>query len=650
MGGSCTKQGDIGGLQGPSRPTRPPVFGSPLEKVLERDFGAQRSPYEVPKVVIMLVKQVRERGLQEQGILLSSGEAAVRKRVRSEVDAGRQVEYRTLPVHACAGLLKDFLAFLPDPVTTTSLEQEWVQVADAWDNAHSVQPEEEAVRAKKAAVNAAKELMTRIPLPNRCLLWLILHLADMIIDNKEANGVGMEDACRCLKPLFFKKSAASNTNQSVSRAPGLEEDRDSSLLIATMLLYQCHNDLFADIMHLVSERVGASEELQVAEEAPPRSAKPRPPVEDRTLVQGPVVENRVPARAGSSAGSSAASRRAPVEDSVQNHSIAELLRRVEELEARNHTEMRKMREEVSIANQNCELATEKMDHMMQEVAKELNKLWGRLSNVENATAKILEDHETVKKQAKLMRKSATVDVSSVLEMQAKISKMEDELDRHAIARDRLYVDMSRLQSYLASSSATDMADLGHPFPRLHDGGRRVTLPPMGEEKRRSTRNPRAGGASHIGGAVGPSWGVGEGRIGHEIATSRSRGGDSSPPSGIRHRQIATAMSRAPGHFFGVGVSRTDSSSGYTKSTTPSSSGLMGRGDIHATFSTDGDDDDDGQGTYSFADLHAAAGGTTELSFAPTESSRHAGAAAASGTGSMPSLSLSDSTAQSSPYH
>mgnify|MGYP007078460346 CR=1 FL=1 len=43
---------------------------------------------------------------------------------------------------------------------------------------------------------AAKELMTRIPLPNRCLLWLILHLADMIIDNKEANGVGMEDACR----------------------------------------------------------------------------------------------------------------------------------------------------------------------------------------------------------------------------------------------------------------------------------------------------------------------------------------------------------------------------------------------------------------------------------------------------------------------
>ena len=42
-------------------------------------------------------------------------------------------------------------------------------------------------------------------------------------------------------------------------------------------------------------------------------------------------------------------------------------------------QMRKMREEVSIANQNCELATEKMDHMMQEVAKELNKVFSPFS-------------------------------------------------------------------------------------------------------------------------------------------------------------------------------------------------------------------------------------------------------------------------------
>ncbi|KAI7497227.1 GTPase-activating protein-like protein of the rho/rac family [Hortaea werneckii] len=125
--------GGGGGERGGTSQTGRPIFGIPLEELLERDFeestdGVGPGSLKVPSLVQEAVSAMKTMDMSVEGVFRKNGNIKRLNDVKEEIDSKGAVEVdltRENPVQVAA-LLKKFLRELPDPLLTHKLHKLWI--------------------------------------------------------------------------------------------------------------------------------------------------------------------------------------------------------------------------------------------------------------------------------------------------------------------------------------------------------------------------------------------------------------------------------------------------------------------------------------------------------------------------------------------
>ncbi|XP_012680301.2 rac GTPase-activating protein 1 [Clupea harengus] len=148
-------------------PCKPTNSATPMKTAEGRlsDYVSSHGPM-IPQLVIQCVGEIEQRGLHETGLYRISGSDRVVRDLKERiVRGGGSVPPlgRVDDIHVVAGLLKDFLRNLKEPLLTCRLNRAFMQAAEIGDEDNSIA--------------AMYQTITDLPQPNRdTLAFLILHL------------------------------------------------------------------------------------------------------------------------------------------------------------------------------------------------------------------------------------------------------------------------------------------------------------------------------------------------------------------------------------------------------------------------------------------------------------------------------------------
>lgn len=84
-------------------------------------------PYlKIPKFIGEVLKELKIRGVQKEGILRQVGNHETVSDLKHKVDRGVEVNVSEIQVHDLSSLLKKYLSELPEPLLTFSLFTELI--------------------------------------------------------------------------------------------------------------------------------------------------------------------------------------------------------------------------------------------------------------------------------------------------------------------------------------------------------------------------------------------------------------------------------------------------------------------------------------------------------------------------------------------
>ncbi|XP_072305337.1 rac GTPase-activating protein 1 [Eucyclogobius newberryi] len=144
----------------PTLPATPVRIG---EGVLS-DYVSESSPM-IPSLVVHCVSEIEQRGLHEPGLYRVSGADRTVKELKEKFLRSKTVPVlsKVDDIHAIAGLLKDFLRNLKEPLLTFRLNQPFMNAAEVSDDDNSIA--------------LMYQTIGDLPQPNRdTLAFLVLHL------------------------------------------------------------------------------------------------------------------------------------------------------------------------------------------------------------------------------------------------------------------------------------------------------------------------------------------------------------------------------------------------------------------------------------------------------------------------------------------
>ncbi|XP_061583768.1 rac GTPase-activating protein 1-like [Cololabis saira] len=149
-----------------SLPCNPTALTTPLKstEATLADFAPATSP-KIPSLVVYCIKEIERRGLHEVGLYRVSGQERLVKELKEKLIRGK-----TLPplnkvedINVIAGVLKDFLRNLPEPLLTFHLNKAFMQAAEIQDDGNCLAMLYQAIG--------------ELPQPNRdTLACLMIHL------------------------------------------------------------------------------------------------------------------------------------------------------------------------------------------------------------------------------------------------------------------------------------------------------------------------------------------------------------------------------------------------------------------------------------------------------------------------------------------
>uniref|UniRef100_A0A669DCE8 Rac GTPase-activating protein 1 n=1 Tax=Oreochromis niloticus TaxID=8128 RepID=A0A669DCE8_ORENI len=147
-------------------PCNPTALNTPVKNTESTlaDFAPLAAPM-IPALVIYCIKEIEKRGLHEVGLYRVSGHERVVKELKEKLIRGK-----TLPplnkvedINVIAGVLKDFLRNLPEPLLTFHLNKAFMEAAEIQDDDNSLA--------------MLYQTMSELPQPNRdTLACLMIHL------------------------------------------------------------------------------------------------------------------------------------------------------------------------------------------------------------------------------------------------------------------------------------------------------------------------------------------------------------------------------------------------------------------------------------------------------------------------------------------
>lgn len=133
----------------------------------------------IPHVIHQMIKEIKKRGIQEEGIFRIAANKNDMNNIKKRIDAGKPVDFTQFPdIHLISGLLKDYFRSLPEPVTTYDLFHEFMKVLELWEE-------------KK--VPFIKSLIGKLPIHNQMLLKKILKLLYVVSQYEEQNRMGVKN-------------------------------------------------------------------------------------------------------------------------------------------------------------------------------------------------------------------------------------------------------------------------------------------------------------------------------------------------------------------------------------------------------------------------------------------------------------------------
>ncbi|XP_037304440.2 rac GTPase-activating protein 1-like [Pungitius pungitius] len=147
-------------------PCNPLVVSTPIpntESTLA-DFAPVSSP-KIPAFLLYCIKEIEHRGLHEVGLYRVSGQERMVKELKEKLIRGKTVPplHKVDDINVVAGVLKDFLRNLPEPLLTFHLNKVFMEAAEIQDEDNSLA--------------LLYQTVSELPQPNRdTLACLMIHL------------------------------------------------------------------------------------------------------------------------------------------------------------------------------------------------------------------------------------------------------------------------------------------------------------------------------------------------------------------------------------------------------------------------------------------------------------------------------------------
>lgn len=151
----------------------------------------------VPLIVRKCVDEIESRGLTAVGIYRISGNARRKKQLRAEFDENSSAvdlsEENCPDVNVIAGILKDYLRELPEPLIPRQMSEALVR---AFEDGIS----DKSFEVKKQLLNS---LLRRLPETNRETLVFLLNHLMKVLAQKEQNRMDARNLSVCLGPVLL---------------------------------------------------------------------------------------------------------------------------------------------------------------------------------------------------------------------------------------------------------------------------------------------------------------------------------------------------------------------------------------------------------------------------------------------------------------
>eukprot|EP00020_Sapocribrum_chincoteaguense_P009683 CAMPEP_0170743656 /NCGR_PEP_ID=MMETSP0437-20130122/7380_1 /TAXON_ID=0 /ORGANISM="Sexangularia sp." /LENGTH=437 /DNA_ID=CAMNT_0011082331 /DNA_START=44 /DNA_END=1353 /DNA_ORIENTATION=- len=163
-------------------------LASPIIFGVDLRIAAQKAaPEDIPAVILQAIECLGPH-LQVEGIFRLSGSAKEIASVKSALDAGGALDQRTDPI-VVAGVLKQYLRELPEPLLTFKLYEEWLPLG----------------RLSPAEFGpAAHELVKRLPSCFQSTLLVLLRFLSEVTEYEETNKMSSVNLATCIGPTILR--------------------------------------------------------------------------------------------------------------------------------------------------------------------------------------------------------------------------------------------------------------------------------------------------------------------------------------------------------------------------------------------------------------------------------------------------------------
>lgn len=163
-----------------------PVFGVPLTTAIERNRS--HDGIQLPALFRECIDYIEEHGLHCEGIYRISGVKSKVQHLKDLYNRGQPVYLEEHEPNIVAGVLKQFLRELPEPVLTNALIPKFEEAS--------------TIRNERRRIEAFLKLISNLPQCNKLLLsWMIVHMTH-VIDKQKENKMTLQNVSIVLSPTM----------------------------------------------------------------------------------------------------------------------------------------------------------------------------------------------------------------------------------------------------------------------------------------------------------------------------------------------------------------------------------------------------------------------------------------------------------------
>jgi len=170
----------------------------------------------IPPLVEDCIKEIRLRGLHEDGILRVSGSAAQIKDLQNAYRKGKRLDLSNVYIHTVGGVLKNYFRDMPKPILTFEAYDDFLAVA--------------ALESDEEKIIRLRFLISQLPIENQELLHKTIIFITEVSKYSEENQMHLANLATMFGPTFLRKKEQ-------ERAALLHDLQDVIAVTHTMLMH-----------------------------------------------------------------------------------------------------------------------------------------------------------------------------------------------------------------------------------------------------------------------------------------------------------------------------------------------------------------------------------------------------------------------------